>query len=101
MKKWSFLKDEPCSIDYATSNFVQDERNRFRPTGTMMLVIGITLCVISWVPMLLIESIFAIFSPVDVSNMAVITLFIMVGLGVLLIVYSSLLKGRYETRLLR
>ena len=99
MKKWSFLKDEPCSIDYATSNFVQDERNRFRPTGTMMLVIGITLCVISWVPMLLIESIFAIFSPVDVSNMAVITLFIMVGLGVLLIVYSSLLKGRYETLL--
>ena len=52
MKKWSFLKDEPCSIDYATSNFVQDERNRFRPTGTMMLVIGIMLCVISWVPML-------------------------------------------------
>ena len=62
MKKWSFLKDEPCSIDYATSNFVQDERNRFRPTGTMMLVIGIMLCVISWVPSALIETIFSIFS---------------------------------------
>jgi hypothetical protein len=97
MKKWSFLNNEPCSIDYATSNFVQDERNRFRPTGTMMLVIGITLCVISWVPMLLLDGIIAIFSPVDVSNLTVITLFIMVGIGVLLIVYSSLLKGRYET----
>ena len=96
MKKWSFLKDEPCSIDYATSNFVQDEKNRFMPTGTMMLVIGISLCVISWVPMMLIEGIFSIFSPVDISNVAVITLFIMVGIGVFLIVYSNLLKGRYE-----
>jgi hypothetical protein len=97
MKKWSFLKEEPCSIDYATSNFVQDESIRFRTTGTMMLVIGITLCIISWVPMVLIETVFAIFSPVDISNLTVITFFILVGFGVFLIVYSSLLKGRYET----
>ena len=97
MKKWEFLKKEPCSIDYATANYVQDESVRFRTTGTMMLVIGIMLCVISWVPSALIETIFSIFSPFDISELTVSLFFIIVGFGVFLIVYSSLLKGRYET----
>ncbi len=84
--EWDFLKKENCTIDLATAEYVKERRRSFKPTYALCHTIGVMLCVICWVPA-------AIF---DGSEAAVPFLFIFVGIGVLMIIYSSTIYGSYE-----
>ncbi|MCR5467604.1 MAG: permease prefix domain 1-containing protein [Lachnospiraceae bacterium] len=83
--EWSFLKKEPCQIDMATAEYVKERRSAFKTTRAMSLTLGVLLCAFCWVPCAI----------VDIEIMAVF-LFISVGLGVLLIIYSSCVEGSFE-----
>ena len=86
-KEWDFLKKERCQIDMATANVVKEKRKDFKSTRAWMLTIGVLLCAFCWLPC-------AMF---DESEFIASVLFIFVGMGVLLIVYSSIVAGAYET----
>ena len=45
MKKWDYLKDFPCSIDYATADAVFSADQDDRSTRALRLTIGIILCI--------------------------------------------------------
>lgn len=85
-REWEYLKKEPCKIDMATAEYVKENRNRFKMTRAIAMTIGVVLCVVSVVPCMLID-----------KDIMAIFLFLSVGLGVLLIVYVSIIYGGYET----
>lgn len=118
VEKWKFLRKESCSIDFATSNFLKDEKARNHKHYSLMNTIGIVLCVICWIPTVFIDILNETVSwgtgKIDTLNklqindmirninesLAVSVLFVMVAIGVFLIVYGSNSKGIYD-KLLR
>ncbi len=97
MKKWEFIKKCPCSIDYQTADELYQEKKVNQSTKTLFLIIGVLLCIVSVIPCIISDALplglaFSdIFSPV--------LLFIMVGIGVMLIIFSSGRDGAYGTLL--
>lgn len=85
-KDWDFLKKQPCQIDMATANMVKEKRKDFRITRAWMHTLGILLCAFCWLPCTFID-----------NEIAPALLFLSVGVGVLLLVYSSYVNGSYET----
>lgn len=93
MGKWDFLQKENCSIDYATANYVKNEREHYRGVYAIRLTVGIVLCVICWLPVALMDEMkVGIF---DLEDFGVVFLFLLVGIGVLLIVQGSKVYSGY------
>lgn len=83
--EWNFLKKERCQIDIATADYVKEQRRAFKTTRALCLTIGVMFCVISFVPCII----------ADTYIMSVM-LFLFVGVGVFLIVFSSIIYGSFE-----
>ena len=79
--EWKFLKYEPCMIDMATADTVNERRRSFEPVRTLCASLGVILCIICWIPNLFATSIMGLFAPA--------LMFLLVGIGVFLIVYGS------------
>lgn len=92
LNRWDFLKEELCSIDYATADYVNNENARFSPMAMMIMTIGIILCALCWVPLVLVEN--SAF-PGTVETIMIVVLLEMIGVGVFLIVLAAMLKSRY------
>ena len=86
-KDWDFLKKEPCQVDKATANLASEKKKDFRLTSAWMSTVGVLLCAFCWMPC-------AMF---DKSDIVPVTLFICVGVGVFLFIYSANIQGSYET----
>ena len=86
--QWHFLKSEPCSISPATTDFVSTEKRKFEPYYTILLCIGMALCVCCVIPAIIMDDI-----PVNDGDWGGALLFIMIGVGVGLIRYTN---GRYK-----
>ena len=85
-KDWDFLKKQPCQIDMATANMVKEKRKDFKITRAWMHTLGVILCAFCWLPCAIMD-----------NEVCPVLLFFSVGIGVLLIVYSSHVYGAYET----
>ncbi len=83
---WKFLRKEKCVIDISTANYVRECQRNFKPVYALCMTIGIGLCVISPLPA-------AVFSGV---SFAALFLFVLVGVGVMLIIYAVTINGSYE-----
>lgn len=81
-----YLQKELCQIDMSTAEYVKDKKNDSKYALAMMQTIGIILCVVSWLPA-------AVFD----NKMAPVCLFVMVGIGLFLIIYSAKIKNGYNT----
>ncbi len=88
-RDWSYIRREPCQIDMSTAEYVKNRLHSFRPVNAILLSIGVLLCAFCWVPVAATGS----------AYMTVI-LFLMIGFGVLLIIYSSMTSKGME-RILR
>lgn len=84
-RDWSFIKREPCQIDMATAQYVKGRLKAYRPVNALMLSIGVLLCSFCWVPV----------AAIRMPIMTVI-LFLMIGFGVLLIIYTSMTTKSME-----
>ena len=93
MDKWAYLQKLPCSIDFATAEYVHNEKENYRMTGALQLTVGIMLCVVCFVPLVVMESFFGrgLF-----EGVGVVILFVMVGLGVCFIITSSVRNEAYK-----
>ena len=87
MKKWDFIKNTLCSIDYQTAEDLHSERKKNMPAKTLCLIIGVILCIVSVIPEIIADSLSLGFVPTEAIATAM--LFIMVGIGVMLIIFST------------
>lgn len=90
ISKWSHIKGQLCQIDLNTADYVANELNRYRSTHALLLSVGIMLCAICWLPAALLDGM----SRGDDLGGAM--LFVFVGIGVMMIVASSIRMGTYE-----
>ena len=84
---WRFLKTELCRIDMATADYVKEKLRSFEPVRALCVTIGVILFIICWVPNMFY---------VSGSYFAPALMFVLIGLGVLLIIYSSKIRSGYE-----
>ena len=85
---YGFLRKEPCQMDMATVEMVKEKKAQFKPTSAAAITLGCALCICAVIPIVVFDvDIFATF------------IFIMVGMGVWLFVYSGIINGSYETLL--
>lgn len=103
IQKWDFLKKEPCSLDFATTQYVKDRKEQNRTSFALFLTAGIALCIISVVPS-------CIFSEIDLPSITKniwiarydigsALLFLLIALGVFMIVLASVQNEAYNTLL--
>ena len=93
--KWSYFKKELCSVDYATSNYVINEKERYKASYGAQLVAGILLCAACWIPTVILDDV-ARLTGAGNDSVSVILLFIMVAVGVFLIIHTSMVMGSYN-----
>ena len=90
-KRWDYLRKELCSVDYATANYVRQEKQRYQRSFILQLILGIILCAVCWFPFMLLGQVGAAGELV-----ATLQLFVMVAAGVFLIIHSSMINGSYD-----
>jgi len=92
MGKWKFLKEQVCSIDFATAEYVHNQRESFRVTHAMMITIGVILCILSVLPVVILDSLFG-----WSSGFGVVLMFVVVAIGVFLFVAAGNVNAGFTT----
>lgn len=97
MSKFDDLSEVPLDTAYGVDGMVKERKEQYAPTHTRRLVLGITLCVLSVVPIFVMLTL----KGDEDFPMAVATgaLLIMVAVGVYFIVRTSILHGGYDVLL--
>jgi len=89
MEPWDYIKKEPCSIDSAATDYLKNQSRDYTSTYSVLHSVGILLCIICFIPAVIFDE----FSSLEKLGGAM--LFIFVGVGVLLMTYSNLVKKTY------
>ena len=93
--KWSYIYKEPCSIDFATAEYVASEKERYSLGLKGQRTIGILLCATCWLPAALFDSI-GLTKLNIMDNIVAVLLLLMVGVGVFFIVNSAIVRASFE-----
>lgn len=101
IEKWNFIKKSPCSIDFNTANYLHKDLNEKNAKLAIQKTIGIVMCVICWFPAAIISEWTDIVHGGMLTKLledciAPVLLFLMIGIGVALIVESSMERGGYR-----
>ena len=93
-KEWKFLRKKSCCIDYETRDMVKSEKEGNSVKKSLMLSLGIVLCCVSVVPVVFFGILFNgnFFSEALGPSM----IFILTGLGVFFILFSSAKDQAYK-----
>ena len=92
--KYEYLEKEPIETLYGVSGMVRERRERYRPTFSLRLTIGIVLCVVSVIPLFL--SLILNGGDSFLSVLGVCAILVIVGAGVMLIVQSSIVWDGFK-----
>lgn len=90
MARYDFLEEEVFDIQFGVEGLTLDAKARYKDTHTKGLIFGVSLLILSVIPVLL-SSVFDFFSIAGVP-----TLLIMVGVGVYILVRVSIRWSSYE-----
>ena len=88
MEGWRFIKREPCSIDAVSIDYLKNRNRDFMPSYSVMHSVGILLCILCFIPAVIFDE----FGGHFWDNLSGAMLFVFVGFGVFLIVYSNSIK---------
>lgn len=94
MQKWSYLKKQPCTIDFATANYVHNQRENYRMTYTLFITVGVILCVLCFVPLVIMDSLGC---SDFIESIGVSILLILIGLGVCFFISAGNKQAAYDT----
>lgn len=94
MAKWNYLDDQPCSIDFATAEYVHGQRENYRMTNAMMNTVGVMFCILCFVPLVIMSEIGmgGLF-----EGVGIVILFVFVGIGVYFFIVAGMRNSAYET----
>ena len=92
MEQWRFMRSEPCSIDAVSIDYLKNKNRDFTATYSVMHSLGILLCILCFIPAVIFDE----FGGHFWDNLSGAMLFVFVGFGVFLIVYSSTIKRTFS-----
>lgn len=92
MEQWHFIRSELCSISPSTTDYISDEKKKFRNAYTIMNVLGILFCVGSFIPAIIIDDYAAKIS----DNWSGLLFLLFCALGVACFVYSHRRYNAYQ-----
>ncbi len=93
ISRYEYLEKEPVDTLYGVTGMVRDRKEKFQPTRTRYLVIGILICMASVIPLFVCvffgkESFWGV--------VGIASVLVMAAIGVLLIVRSAIIWGGYQ-----
>ncbi len=93
--RFEFMEKESLDTLYGVDGMARERREQFRPTYVRQLTIGIVLCVLAVIPLFLV---LFLYGDEDNFSQVVATgiMLALIGIGVLLIVRSSILWGAFQ-----
>ncbi len=94
MSKWKFLGKRSCLVDLETTKAVAQAKEEYQKTKVGLMTLGIILCAACWLPAAMLDGVTKYIS--SAADFAGALLFVMVGVGVFFIVYSSITNGAYD-----
>ena len=94
--RFSYIQEDALDTAYGVSGLARDRKENYRERHTMMLTIGIVLCVLSCVP-IFISMIVATSDLLTVLSVCI--LLIMIAIGVFMIVSTSIVQDTYDALL--
>lgn len=97
INRWNYLKSEPIVTDFATTEYIHHEMERYKPSYALLLTIGIVLCIICAVPAIVMDALLS--SSIFWSNTSGAFVMIFIAFGVFFIVMASIRFGSYKTLL--
>lgn len=94
--KWDFMKQQACSIDFSTAEYIHNEKENYRMINAMFLILGVMLCILCFVPLIILDEI-----GVDeiMINFGVVILLAFVAAGVFLFIMTGMRVSAYDTLL--
>lgn len=95
-KKFEYLEKECLDTEYGVNGMVKEKREHDHSRTTMQVIIGVILCILSFVPVIICDM---IFGDSDIGDMGAIFLFFFVAAGVFFIVNASIINGGYNVLL--
>lgn len=95
--KWDFVKKGACAMTYDQTQMIRDEKERYLTSYAIRLTVGIVLCILSVLPIILFSEMNMNIFGGESELVGVILMFVMVGLGVMLIVQNAKVNGSYNT----
>ena len=93
---WNYLKNEPCHTSYATTQFVHQQKETFKPTYALMLTLGVILCILSFVPPIILDWISDFSGNYFLEDISGAFFLILVAIGVFMLVFASIKMGSYN-----
>lgn len=93
--RFEYMEKELVETMYGVDGMVKERKERFRPTYTSQLTIGIILCVVSVIPIFVVLAVFGENNDFLAAVGTGVLLFL-VGIGVFLIVRASIVWGGYQ-----
>ena len=92
MEQWGFIKSEPCSISPSTTDYVSEEKRKFRNAYTIMNTLGIVFCICSVVPAIILDDL----SHRINESWSGIFFFLFIAAGVVCFTYSNRRYTAYQ-----
>ena len=93
MGPWSFLKHEPCSIDYATAGMINDQRRSTHDSTILQRTVSILLFCTCYIPLVFLH----LMVPKSIVDGAgVVILLVMVAFGVLILTVINSRENGYQ-----
>lgn len=94
LEAWEYLEAEPIELSYGVKGAVEKKKTEYAPTHSMVLAVGISLCIVSAVP------IFMGTALDDLSGMAVLTgvciCLCLVAVGTFLLVKTGMIYESFQ-----
>lgn len=94
--RFNYIQEDMLDTAYGVSGLARDRRENYRDRHTLMMTVGIVLCVLSCVP-IFVAMIISTSELISVFSICV--LLIMIGIGVYLIVNTSIIQDTYDALL--
>lgn len=92
--KWEYLKTEPYCTDFATSKYIHEQKESYRTTHSLLLTVGIMLCILSAVPSAVIDCLN--FSSDFLEDLSGAFVVIFIAIGVFMIVLTCTKNGGFD-----
>ncbi|MBO5260072.1 MAG: hypothetical protein J6B26_06805 [Agathobacter sp.] len=88
MSKWEFITKEACTIDFATAQYVHNEKENSRTSHAIYNTIGVVLCIVSIFPLILLDEMN--FVGAFYENIGAAILLFLVSIAVFLFIISNM-----------
>ncbi len=92
--KWNFLKEQACAIDFASAEFVHNQRENYRTLYAVLTTVGIMLCVVCFIPAVVVDSLG--FAGNFMEAIGGLSLLIIVAIGVYMLVAANIKMSGYQ-----